>query len=1855
VGAGVFTITPALPGKGEWLTTSIYQYVPAAGLAASTAYTLVVPAGLEDTAGGLLTEPYTLAFRTAEPIVVDWLHGSPASFGPPISPDSVPVELPITVTFSMPMQRASTEAAFTLLDPAGRSVPGLFTWAASDTALGFKPSRLLEFGAKYTAIVATTARPATGQGNLRNRSQHTFTTVPLPRVVRTSPANGDQKAYPSGSVEFEFGGPMNPASFITGSVTVLPTPTRVITGYDDWNNSFRVGFDREPRTAYTVTLSGKVADPYGNLLGQDYVLRFVTGDYTPYLQLSSPGDVGTYNAYTTTEAVVTYRNVPTITLSLYRLDQATFLDLTTDDYWELWDKFRPAEQNLLRRWSAASAAGLNEAGLLRARPFEEVSQADGTGIFYLTVSGAGLPAAFRPPRQIMARTNLNIMLKSSDTEALAWVTNLRSGQPVAGATVRFSDGVALDMTARTDADGVALVRFERPREQWKPLVAFAAAGQGGFGVTSSAWQDGIGPWDFRVPGGAASMRYNAYLYTDRPIYRPGQTVYWKAIVRRDNDAQYSLPTAGQPVTVTIRDDQGNRLQEERLALGATGAVDGKLALGSEAGLGYYSLSLEVDDPGRAEWERASFGVGFQVAEYRKPEYEISATTDRAEYIQGEQISVTVQANYFFGGPVKGGKVSWVLLSNDFTFTYRGEDEALRRGYWSFNDWDWYDWETRRPFGRALSQGEGVTDAQGRFTVSVPADISRFTQSQNLTFDVTITDLNNQAVSTQANAVVHRGAFYVGLRPQRYVVAVGQTNRADALTVDAASKPAPRTDVTLVVSQFNWYSVREQAEDGRFYWTSKAERTPVYTQTLTTDASGRAVLEWTPKTGGQYKIEATARDRAGHTIRSAAFVWASSGDYVNWRQDNNDRIELVADRDEYNVGDTAEILVASPYQRPVKALLTIERGNVLSRQIVDIRGNSELLRIPITAGHAPNIFVSLILMKGMDETSPAPSFKIGLKLLKVSVADRALKVTLTARRGEVSSPTTTQGGATPPLRMGPREKVIWQVQTLDSQGKPVAAEVSLALVDKAILTLAGDQAGSLMEKFYYQRALGVRTAATLVMNVDRLVAQILKAAKGGGGGGGDGGPSVRREFPDIAAWRASVNTGPTGTAEIEVTLPDNLTTWTMDARAATADTRVGQATADIIATRDLLVRPVLPRFFIAGDQAEIAAVIHNNTSADIEVEIKLAATGLKLPAATTSTVKAPAQGSYKATWAVTVAPNAEQVRVTMSATETRKTQNEKGLADAVEITLPVYRYTTPEVVGTSGQVALGEGRLELLRLPAGVDPTRGELEVTLAGSLAAGMTGGLTYLEHYPYECVEQTMSRFLPNVISYAALKKLGVKRPDPAPGSGQSLETVLAQQVGVGLQRIYVRQGLDGGWGWWPADESSLAVSAYVVYGLAKARQAGFLVDQRVLDRGVKFLRNGLDTAGKLADAPAWRLNTQAFMLLALAEAGDAQPNRAGALYEQRERLSFFAKGYLALAFGLIRDAASADRIKTLLTDLNSRAIVSATNAHWEEGWTDFWNMNSDTRSTAIMISVIARLDPKNSLGPNAVRWLMAARKADRWETTQENAWAVMGLTEWMLATGELAGDYTWKVLLNDATLGEGKVTPADVADPVTLRADIARLLIGQTNGLVLQRTQAAGQSGAGQLYYTAHLRTYLPVEQVQPLSRGVSISREVRLADCGLPPAAASTANKPAAQCPVIDKARVGDVLTVKLNIVAPRELHYLIVEDPLPAGAEAIDASLRTTSQTAQGPELDRAPRNGKQGPWWWDWWWTPTHTELRDEKTALFAAWLGPGSYEFTYQIRASLPGKFLTLPPTAYQMYAPEVWGRGAGGVFTITE
>jgi uncharacterized protein YfaS (alpha-2-macroglobulin family) len=1262
-----------------------------------------------------------------------------------------------------------------------------------------------------------------------------------------------------------------------------------------------------------------------------------------------------------------------------------------------------------------------------------------------------------------------------------------------------------------------------------------------------------------------------------------------------------------------------------------------------------------------------------VAAYRPPEFLVDVQTDRPRYVQGDTITVTVTAEFLFGQPVSDATVRWTLLSDNYFFRYTSPSVPFLEGegYDFIND----DYDGRnypeRGYGAKIADGEGVTDEAGHFTFEITADIADKLSSQLYTIEAVVTDLNNQVVAGRTSVLIDKGDVLLGLQPERLIGRVGEEYSIKVLVINTDGQPVAHQRVDVVFSEYNRYSIQQLDPDqsyyrqqDTFYWDTIDEEVAVFTATVTTDQNGEAVASFVPQEGGIYKISAITSSAkevlekwdtscsiclekcptffvgSSDLVETSTFVHVSGPEYVNWGQRNDDYLTLAVDRKTYNVGDVAHILVAHPYSNTVQALVTLERGHLYDYFVTELETNSEQIEIPITEQMTPNMYVSVVVVQGSTPLSQKggaggglPSFKVGYVSLPINPHEKTLQITLTPDKA-------------PGETYRPRDTVTYQVNVTNAKGQPVKAELSLALVDKAVLALAPETPGQLLQRFWYQRDLGVQTASGLTLAIDRFNQALILREEGAKGGGGGGEPSLgveftRQDFAKTALWIADFTTDENGQGTVEAKLPDTLTTWTLTGIGLTgASTLVGESTVDIVSSKPLLVRPVTPRFFVVGDRASLGLIVQNNTGQELAVDTSFEAEGLEIGQARLG------DGPWKKDVSTITLEDGQRVKVEYQVTVEKAdvaklTMHARGHArggefyDAVALELPIYRSSTPETVATSGVLAEDGTRTEVINLPQRFDPTQGDLTISIDASLAAGMQDGLDYLEHFPYECTEQTVSRFWPNVVTYRAYQALNLDNP--------ALAEKLPGLVSEGLQRLYKHHHVDGGWGWWANDESNPYLTAYVLQGLVAAQQADFEVNQAVIDTGLRYLKDNLTAPKDIKSS--WEANRQAFALYVLAEAGEGDLGRTVALFDQqRNQLDLFGRAYLAMALHRLNE--DAPQLDTLLNDLNSAAVVSGTGAHWEETRPDYRAMNTDTRSTAIIIAALSRIQPDHPLLPKAVRWLMIARQhGGYWRTTQETAWAIIGLTDWMVATGELEGYYTWQVSLNDEALGQGMVTSANVDQTTKLRVAVGELLADTANRVVIERdvTPDGPPSGSpGRLYYAAYLTYYKPAQEVRALDRGIQVSRQYRLVTPTQPSPSEGEGAFPKGKGGggPITEVKLGDVIEVKLTLIAPNVLHYVVVEDPLPAGAEAIDPSLATTSM------VDQPSTNGHR---------RFTHTELRDDKAVLFATYLPKGTYEYTYLIRATLPGEYQVRPTHAEEMYFPEVFGRGDGEVFRISQ
>jgi alpha-2-macroglobulin len=1810
-------IVPEVAGQGMWVNSSTYRFDPAPAWEAGVTYNVTLPAGYQGLNGASVQQPAAFTFTTVVPRVqrVEPAHGIA----------SVPLETGLRITFNTPMDPGSTEAAFRLTGAGIGPVPGRWLWEDGGTTLVFTPTTQLSLRTSYTVLVGTSARSLSG-APLDRESRTFFTTVPPLSVASIGGRSNGREARLDtyAGVEVRLEGLLDLAT-LQDHVEVR-RGSEVIESSVYWSEYgdepyIYVHWEKDPGARYCVAVLPALADRYGNTLGQEHEACFIVNDmpatFAPIIQQ----EPFTLDASEPARLYFSAVNLRQTTLTLARLAERDILG------YEL-----VSQGQILREWTVRPEGARNETAIT---PVDLVAGGGALPTGYYSVVWEPRSRFYYSWHQGLrfVVVDRHVMLKMSADEALVWVTDLQSGLPVGGEVVRLViQGGAELGRGTTDADGIARFAIPTQNERWEVFTAIAGTpGTPGFGVAQSRWNMDVSPWAFGIPYSYGEQpAYRAYLHTDRPIYRPGQTLSFHGIVRTDLDdtaaseggPSYGLPEPGTEVRVELHDSYSDALEEVWLRVSEMGTIEGAFELPDNARLGTYQLAITMIGT-----ERHDAWVEVAVSAYRKPEFEVTVTPQEVDWLNGETVRVLVEANYYAGGVVDNARVRWSLRAGYYAFT---PDLA---GWWAWGDTSRY-WSPWQEF-ELVEEGEGVTDAAGRLLVTIPANLAPLLDQeavapQRWVLEATVTDETAFAVTQRGEMTVHTGRFYLGLLPRSWVARAGEEALVDLLALDWSEDPVPNQPAEITLARRTWTHTPSVQPYHSGTWSHKD--TPVATSSVTTGSDGKAIVRVTPPSSGSYVLMATSTDVEGNRVTSETMLWVSGPEAAAWRMAEG-KIEPVADAQRYQPGEVARILLPTPFRAPFEVLMTIERGGIIEMQRITAETANPLIEVPIMDAYVPNVVVSFVAVKGGDAEGSRPDVRIGMVLLEVDPASRLLTVTVTP---ECEVTAQSDGGL---CTYGPGDRATLTVRAQDASGAPVDAEVALAVVDKAVLALAADNTVTPEEAFYATRPLGVVTGDSLLVLHNRLADDLealqlrgeriaRESALGGIGGGAGAGdavfmPDVRQEFPDTALWEPGLRTGSTGEVQVTLRLADSLTTWVADARAVTEGTLVGHGTAEFIVTRPLLVRPVTPRFFIAGDQADVAALVHNNTATELEVAVRLES-NLEMAPSGEHEVRIPAGGRVRVAWTVNVPDGGlDAALLTFSASG-------GGYRDAArpsvgrepDHALPIYRYESPDVVSTSGALTGAGSPVEVVLVPTEAG-SASSLTVRIQPTLAAGMLESLSYLERFPHQCTEQLVSRFLPNAVTARALRDLNVPNPE--------LEAQLRAVVPGALEELYSRQTQDGGWGWWQERSSDLQVSAYATFGLIQAQRAGFDVSAQRLARATGYLQRQLR---QRVETKAGSL-PQAFALYVLAEAGVAWPEGVdAALLEAREDLDVTGRAYLALALG-VRDADD-PRVTPILESLRADAEITASGAHWESIVREHWI--TWTRATSVVVDAFARLAPEDPLLPQAVRWLMTARSRDRWETTQETAWAVIALTDYMLATGELSAAYDWGVALNAEALSAGTVSPETMMDPVELTVPVNQLLRDWPNALEISRGE-----GSGTLYYTADLVLTLPAEELTAESRGLTVERRYCVVDVE------SLSQEPGAErvrppCDPVTSARPGDLIEVRLTLILPRPRHYLVLEDFYPAGMEPVDPSLRT-EQEGTDPTLTADRRS------WWAFGFD--HHELRDERALFYANRLSAGTYEVRYYLRAAIPGSYQVIPATASEMYFPEVWGRSEGARFVV--
>ncbi|MCZ2112785.1 MAG: Ig-like domain-containing protein [Anaerolineae bacterium] len=1806
---------PPVNGKGEWTTTSIYRFMPDPAFAGATSYTVTVDPALTDLTGSGLEDAPTVRFTTVRPEVV--------TVEPENEADRIAPTSPITVTFNMPMDRPSVETATSLSAEGGAAVPLAYQWQKDDRVVVLVPDDLLPLETRFTLTVGASAASANGQATMAAAHTSNFTTVAYPAVINTYPADGAQAEFYQQGTNIEFASPMVDAT-IEDQIIVSPNPGNISYFFSQWEDSYSVSlsFNLEPETEYTVTIPATAADPYGNTLGQPYTYSFTAAPYPPMASLNLPSGIAQLSTSFPTDVQIQHRSVSELNVTLYEMPANAGMLFNTYGIGELAPPGAPLFTTTIRTDATAKTTGV-----------ETVQLAGGgtlpAGFYLLKVDAPELDedtSWWQNRDVLLVVADTNLVVKEMFGEVNVWATSLETGQPSGGLDVALYDADGKPAgTAVTDASGFARFDYDQTDDYLRGVAVISGQpGAAGFGAVTSSWNGNVTPWQAGLDNdtGREQTLY-AYIYTDRPIYRPGDTVHYKGIVRDTHFGRYTLPDIGQlKILVQPAFYMGNDTFEDafNVTLYQDGIFSGDYVLPAGMSLGSYTFSIDG-----GYWLSTR---SFTVAEYRTPEFMVTVTPETGELLRGQATRVEVNAAYLFGGSAAGLPVNWNAYEKEFVPRF---DSAP--GY-VFGDQAGFNYKVADMFagfgigelGRSIQSGDAETDAAGNVTIPLPADMLDQTDagSRLITVEANVGGLGEFPISGRAEITYHAANAYAGLRTRDYLAAAGKPITFDLMTVDWTGKPVANQPVEIVYYQRTWKSERVVN-----YSTYTTQWTPVDTEagreTVTTDARGAATLSFTPQSGGSYIVTATLTDDGGRQQLSSLGFWSIDPLFSGWRTDPNKRtLELTTDKTNYRAGETAEVLVQSPFAQTVNAWLAIERGNLIEQRVVQLTG-STVLQIPISQEFAPNVHITVVAVKPVDRNDagfPYADIRIGYAQLLVAPDQFDLTVTVTPGAEEYA----------------PGDTARFDVAVTDQSGAPVQAEVSLALVDLGVLMLKDDNAPDILDAFYSPQPMRSNTGAGLLVTGEGLEIELPIPSGGFGGGGGDamameaarlpgGEENVRKDFKDTAYWEARLMTDAGGRASVEVPLPDNVTTWRMHSKAATTDTRVGQGGADIIARLPLIIRPVTPRFFTVGDSLSLSANVNNNTDADIEATVTLEASGLSIDGPAGQTVTVPANGRALVSWPVVAqdVPNADITFRVAGGGFSDASKPPMGVGD--DALLPIYRYDGRDFVATAGELDGAGRRVEALLLPAGVDTREGEALVRLQPSLAAAIIESFDVVNNpgFPFlECAGPLADRLLHNTAVEKAVRDLGT-------GQAGLLDALTKQNAGDVVRLAGLQQG-DGGWGWCFSAESDPWTSAGATLSLTRAAGLGYDVDAGVINRGASYVKSQLAGVERLGNAT--QANRQAFFLYVLAQTGQSTAADADKLVEaHRALLDPYAKALLAMAYEA-SGAAGANQ-RALLTDLNDEVIMSATGAHWEDAEQDFLNLSSDIRGTAMVIDALSLLQPDSPLLPPAVRWLMVARDAETWSTLHAAAWSVTGLSDWMVASGELNPDYAYDLFVNLNARASGAFTPDDATASQTVSVPLSELLTGDMNFFDFQRG-----AGNGRLYYTMRLNSAIAVDQLAPVSRGFTVERQYFDAAC----------DPETESCQPIDSIPAGKQVRVELTIVVANDRVYVTAEDPIPSGTDAIDPNLLTSQSGRRGGIV---PAQGEFARGFWGWWYFD-HIQYKDEKVVFISQFLPAGTYQYTYYLQANIPGTYQVMPATAREQYFPEVFGRSEGDIFTIT-
>jgi hypothetical protein len=1343
---------------------------------------------------------------------------------------------------------------------------------------------------------------------------------------------------------------------------------------------------------------------------------------------------------------------------------------------------------------------------------------------------------------ILTVSDIVLVTKIGREHALGFVADRYTGEPLPQAELVSTERNGKPAALKVNGDGMAEIALAQSSSEGTRLIARRGSDVAFSEIPSYAYAAGRANW-------------TGYVYTDRPVYRPGDTMHFRGILRTAQTTGYTVP-ANQEVAVQITDADGKSVYQKSLTTSTNGIIHDEYSLPRASALGAYFIQVKAGE--------SNMSGNFDVEEYKKPEYEVRVMPAKTRVLEGDPVEAVIDARYYFGEPVDSGTVKYTVYRSRYWFPLWGEPDEDVEQQEGFQD---------ESNSEQILESQGKLDADGKLTIRFKSSVSEHKFDFRYRIEARVTDQARREIAGTGWVIATYGSFVLDVQPRRYFTEPSSTEAFAVSARDYDGKPVS-TDVHFELAEWN---PRKRSTSGASV-----------TANVHTDAQGAATASVTiPARGGSYRARVTARDSEGRELEATSFVWVAGAQETLYFGSGPRSLEIVPEKKTYRPGETAHILVVAG-QANTPVLVTVEGRDIRLKKLLRSKSGTVAFDYPVASEEEPAFFISAVFLRNGELFT-------GTKRVKVPPEDHKLAVKLTTDKPQYL----------------PGQTATYNVNVTGMDGKPVAkADLSLGVVDEAIYAIRPDRTPDIVNfffgqdwnsvytdsslQYFFSGEAGTRRMELAALRPGSTLAQLKPEHLVQ--------PKVRKAFPDTAFWAADLTTDAEGHAQTRVTFPDSLTTWRATARGATTDERFGSGQLKTIVRKNLILRLAVPRFFVQGDEVVISAIVHNYLQSAKKARVSLAVKGLEVMSGSIQQdVEVASRGEARIDWRVK-ALTIRQASVTGQALTDEE-------SDALELDLPVNPPGVSVRQAHSGSLQDTAAARFDLNFPREAQPASRSISIRLSPSIASSLFGALDFLTSYPYGCVEQTMSSFLPDLMVSKAVNELHLSQPLDEPA--------LREKINAGLDRLYGFQHEDGGWGWWESDATHPFMTAYVVAGLAEAQKAGISVKPDSLDRGVRWLtaRNSKPSD----DAP----DLQAYELYSLATAGQGQKDAVERLYGERSQLSSYGLALLGLTLEQAKDSPANE----IAASLERSAQQNDAEAWWPATRDEMLDFEADAtpEATAYAMKFLSHERSNSTVLPKAALWLVNHRNEGYWwSSTKQTAMVIYGLIDYLKTSNELHPDITAKVLVNGQTVSTAAFTTEPNGSPTEIVLDDSKLQQGNNRVEI-------DSSGRGRVYYSA---TALHYSNEAHMQRQGAVSLNILRDYFTLKPGREGD-RIVYDLAPLSGPVASGDTIAVRLTITGS-DWKYLMTEDPIPAGTEFI--------------ERDNLYEIRNKPPWWRYWF---TRREFHDNRMALFQTRFQEGQQQYFYLLKVVNPGVFRVGPARVGPMYQPWIQATTEGRTLEV--